>query len=103
MPCKKIVSVNIGKKIKLTEPVVTEKRDYILTRNKFIPSFIMGMLTNGVEDGKRNYACYTIGKYLGNNGFHQQEIIDMIMNSNIPANKWCTKEVHDAVKNGMNR
>lgn len=101
IPCKNIVSINEGKTIVLREQVQYVKRDYVSNRNKFIPSFIMNMLTHGVEDGKRNYACYTIGKYLGNNGFCEGEIVNMIMCSNVPKNQWCVKEVTEAVKNGM--
>lgn len=101
LPCKKIVSINVEKKVFFVEPEIKTKSHYSPKSDKFIPKFIDDMMRIGVSDGQRNYACYTCGRYLGPNGFTEDEILELVMNSYIPKGPWCRQEALKAIKSGM--
>lgn len=105
MPCKTIESVNNkGSKLSLLTPVIQQPKESFITeemRHRLIPRFVREMFDNGVADGQRNKACYTVARYLGGNGFSQNEIVSMLMGSRIPKGPWCENEVRNAVRSGM--
>ena len=103
LPCVEIVSLNEGlqleieKMIHIPRPIPPRSSEL---PHRFIPKFIADMLANGVEEGRRNYSCYVISKYLVKNGFTQDEVFDLIMSSPIPAATSTSGEVRSAVRNG---
>lgn len=100
LPCVKIVSARNGNSVRIEEaprPVIkTFKTDI----RRYIPKFIESMLSSGVPDGQRNYSCYVVGKYLTNNGFGVDEVVNMIMSSPIPSAGCHRREVEGAVMRG---
>lgn len=104
LPCREIISVHKGSLLEIEKKVdykpVRQFRDDSLP-HRFVPSFIRQMLDVGVAEGSRNYACYTVSKYLSKNGYSEDEIFDLIMNSPIPAGSASPREVRSAVRNGL--
>ena len=71
--------------------------------NKYIPMWAKTVLEGGVASGSRNYTCYSLGKWLGKNGFSIQEICSMIRSSPIAQEGFPSQEIEQAVRSGMNQ
>lgn len=97
-PCREIVFTNLGDSIQI-QPAA-KKRTLVteIDTHRYIPKFVKELLERGPSGGSRNYACYSIGKYLTKNGFGVEEIVSMIMASPVPAHAGCTEEVRRAVQ-----
>lgn len=113
-PCKKIVSIKYyGKGL---HPVdgdkAVERRNAAINRKinlenarygKSIPLSVHNKLRFGAV-GSRNSACYGIGKDLSRRGFGENEIVEIIMGSNIPlrtGDKNIENEVREAVRSAL--
>ena len=121
--CRKIVQVNdegdLLPIIDSTEMIKKQKarmeqrqKDYIKmfgldTENKGMPADVNGLLEDGVAgDVCRNLTCYQIGADLGCLNYSVSEIVDLIINSAIPASKpepLTIEEITRAVSNGVSK
>lgn len=70
-----------------------------------IPSWVNSWLANGVDVGQRNITSNKCGYWLGRNGYSEDEITAMVLDSNVwqgeEKNRQLLKEVRDAVRSGM--
>lgn len=86
-PCKEIVAIFPGEKIKVQEYVEPVKwadhRQFLKDKNQRVPRWINEYLASGIEAGKRNYTTYRIAKKLKEIGFNEGEVLVLLENSQI--------------------
>ena len=104
-PSKDIISKGDGEllEIEVKPPEAPVNNDQFTgSRERYIPMFVKNLLAHGTTHG-RNFACFKIGQYLSKNHFGVDEVVSMIMQSNLPAASATESEVRSAVRNGFSR
>lgn len=102
-PCREIVSVVEGetvpakKKPKKTYAQRVEESDI-----RGVPRWVSQLLKFGVGFGQsRNTACYKIAVHLKKAGLLESQVVDILMNSQVPMGPEVREEVETAVKSGF--
>jgi hypothetical protein len=106
-PCNKIISLsNVGLRVPIVEGQKKEYSPLNTTDEKYrnrIPPWVQSWLDGHADDGKgRNELCFRTASWLTRNGFSEDEIVSIIMTSNLPMGSQCLQEVKHAVRSGRN-
>ncbi len=112
MPLREIISVrDKGKLLPVIEPppkmVRKEKwtSNAIYSGERRMPRYIKDYLEIGPADGERNLTCFKVASGLSRAGFHEDEIVAIILDSRIPLDhsERVQREIRSAVRNAIRR
>ena len=107
LPGPKIIQGNMSGSLYklLPKPIVPKVKPLSLKQSleKYIPLWAKSALEGGVSSGSRNYMCYSLGKWLGKNGFNKEEICSMIRRSPIAQEGFPSWEIEQAVSSGLSK
>jgi hypothetical protein len=99
LPCRQIIASSEGADLPITPapPLVQQA----LPKLHYIPKFIREFLQNGAPEGIRSLAVYKCGIFLGNNGYTENEILDIVMGSQL--NCIPRREIVDSIRSGLRK
>ncbi len=114
MPLKEIVSFSErGIKLPVADLVATQSKivpaetrlNPTPSVDRRIPGYIQRWLTYGVSAGERNITCFKVACGLAKAGFHEDEIIMMVVRSAIPVDRSARveSEIRSTVRSALRR
>ncbi len=112
MPLREIISVrDKGMLLPIIDPppVVTFKpkinSNTTYSGSRQIPRYVRDYLEIGPADGERNLTAFKVASGLSRTGFHEDEIVGIILDSRIPLDRSerVEREIRSAVRNAIRR
>lgn len=110
-PCREIVSLKKGSRIKVLEIPKNETKEELKRRNDetmkrhkeegTLPAWLEAAIAFGCEEGGRHTLCYRIGANMEKLGYTEEETIKLIMSG--PLKHIGQQDVERAVANGAER